>query len=463
MSKTTSFFFSFLALVIVIIGLRALYMYREDVKAVVGKERYDAVFQALNISLEEKALEARMALKARIESYTTPIPPPLTTDNIPVPAAIKRNYESIPPCTDPDWCNIKMPMKSYFRFSPPDDNHLWELSRSQAARGDQILLRESRKVFKNPLDFLDGGVTFKRYHQLTDIFLDHNTDFHELTLQDTSSRGMGPNRPKVKVYPWEAWGYKDAVVPRGYDFRTAQRAPIIQIGYNAFSTANQSEFFEGPHIGEAHVQIPHLIRRWNEVKDIIDTPFILLHAGNENWGLFSTEFPNRTIDWGKCCNRYPEVMEILNHNMTVAVFTNQHHNLTHPKLISIPRGMPIYLPHRKKYIYDMMRMYEKTVLKDTLLFASNSNWKHRPYVSKCIASKFSQEKTDFHAYNANNVKSTARMTEIEYYKKIALSRTSVTLAGLGYDSFRLVGIWVLLLNIPVFCGFYCWLYLYNIG
>ena len=55
------------------------------------------------------------------------------------------------------------------------------------------------------------------------------------------------------------------------------------------------------------------------------------------------------------------------------------------------------------------------------------------------------------------------MTEIEYYKKIALSRTSVTLAGLGYDSFRLVGIWVSLLNILVFCGFYCLIYLHNMG
>lgn len=339
-------------------------------------------------------------------------------------------------CTDPVWCNIEMPEHSLFRFEPPDDEIRWKLAQSQAATGEQVLLRQVKAIIKHHLDFLDGDVLFRKYQELSDIFLDHNTDLHELTLKDPASLKIGPMRKKEKVYPWEAWGHNEPVVPTGYKFRDAKRAPIVQIGYNAFSRANHSHWFEGPHLGESHIQLPHLIRRWKEVRDHIDSPFIVLHAGNENWGLLSTEFPNRTINWGKCCDNYPEVMHILDHDKTVAFLTNQHHNLTHPKLLSLPRGLPTFLTHRQKYLFDTMRVYADTVRKDTLMFASNSNWKHRPYVSQCIAEKFVHEKdTEINDYHVGNDKG-SRMSEAAYYKKIAASRTSICLAGLGYDSFR---------------------------
>ena len=330
-----------------------------------------------------------------------------------------------------------MPAKSYFRFGPPTNARRWRLAQSQAASGEQVLLREVRKAFPHHLDFLDGDILFKKYHELSNIFLDHNTDLSELTTQDTTKRGMGAARKKTKSYVWDNWGHAD-LIPRGYDFRPAKRAPIVQVGYNAFSRVNRSHFFEGPHLGEAHVQIPHLIGRWKEIKDMIDTPFILLHAGNENWGLLSTEFPNRTINWGSCCGNYPEVQQILDHDKTILVLTNQHHNLTHPKLLSLPRGMPVHQIHRKLYLWDTMRVYEQSLRKNSLIFASNSNWKHRPYVSKCIASKFAAEKSmETKEYDVEKGKG-GRMTEKEYYRRIAASRTSVTLAGLGYDSFRYI-------------------------
>jgi hypothetical protein len=146
---------------------------------------------------------------------------------------------------------------------------------------------------------------------------------------------------------------------------------------------------------------------------------------------------------------------MLDHPMLLALLTNQHHNLTHPKLLSLPRGMPTYLAYRKVYLWDIMRKYSSasTLLrKDSLMFASNSNWKHRPYISKCIAQKFVAEEKQAVSGSGGATKggigisdygvgepgkgSGSRLTHVEYYRKIASSRTSVTLAGLGYDSFR---------------------------
>lgn len=340
-------------------------------------------------------------------------------------------------CEDAVWCHVEIPRKSHFRFDAPVDAYRWRRAQSQAASGEQVLLKNVRKAFPHHLDYLDGDVAFRRYHQLVDIFLDHNTDLTELTLKDTKQITKRNQKDKKKRYQWDVWGHNDRVVPRGYDFRAGKRAPIVMVGYSAFSRANHSRDFEGPHLGDASVGLPHLLRRWNEVKHLIDTPFIVLHAGNENWGLFSTEFPNRTVNWGTCCeDYYPDLQKFLDHPMTLAVLVNQHHNLTHPKLISLPRGMPTYTTHRNKYLFDIMRVHEMDTTKDTLMFASNSNWKHRPYVSQCIADKFKNENsTHINAY-AVEKKTSSRMTEKDYYTKIVSARTSVCLAGLGYDSFR---------------------------
>lgn len=344
-------------------------------------------------------------------------------------------------CTDPVWCNVPMPTTSYFRFAPPDDPYQWRLAQSQASSGEPVLLKCVREVFNHHMDFLDGEPRFRRYQELTDIFLDHNDyNFENLASPTTPTEKkfiVRPNSQLRRVYSWNEWRYDLPVTPPTYDFRAANRAAIVQVGYNAFSIANHSAFFEGGHLGEAHVSLQELSYQWKRVKGRIKHPFILLHAGNENWGLFSTEFPNRTIDWGQCCDGMPAVQEILSHPMTIAVLTNQHHNLTHPKLISLPRGLPLYIPNRKKLVYDLLRVYERSLRKETLVFATSSNWKHRPFISECIARKFKgADAIEASTYNTGSLTVEGRMTEVDYYRKLASARTVITLAGLGYDSFR---------------------------
>ena len=84
-------------------------------------------------------------------------------------------------CNDIVWCSIAMPTKSYFRFdNPPDDVNRWKLACSQAASGEQILMKKIRKVFTSHLDFLDGDTFFRRYSSLADVFVDKYRDMSPL-------------------------------------------------------------------------------------------------------------------------------------------------------------------------------------------------------------------------------------------------------------------------------------------
>jgi len=77
-----------------------------------------------------------------------------------------------------------MPTKSYFRFdNPPDDVNRWKLACSQAASGEQVLMKKIRQVFTTHLDFLDADTLFRRYNHLADVFVDKNLDLSSLVPQ----------------------------------------------------------------------------------------------------------------------------------------------------------------------------------------------------------------------------------------------------------------------------------------
>ena len=51
-------------------------------------------------------------------------------------------------------------------------------------------------------------------------------------------------------------------------------------------------------IGYSALEKSDLFSHWNKIKNKkIEVPFVLIHASNENWGMFSTLMPNRTGNW----------------------------------------------------------------------------------------------------------------------------------------------------------------------
>jgi hypothetical protein len=170
------------------------------------------------------------------------------------------------PCSDPLWCNIEMPLKSHFKFDPPTDINKWKVAQLQASRGEQVILSRVMKVFPNHYDFLDGDISFRKLHFAIDFFVDERRDLSPLLsnsnpqrklkvvsqynnsnltsrriLSDEKNEKTEKTKPIITAaklvngklaYPWELEGKK--VIPEPYDFRGADRAPVVQIGYTAY-------------------------------------------------------------------------------------------------------------------------------------------------------------------------------------------------------------------------------------
>jgi hypothetical protein len=171
------------------------------------------------------------------------------------------------------------------------------------------------------------------------------------------------------------------VVPAAYNFRAADRAPLVMMGYMAFQKDTNS-FFRGNVIGGNYIDRLKWMAQATKLSKQIDTPYIAMCMGNENWGVISTNFPNRTAGWGKCCTD-KLLTDFLDDKKVLMFLVNQHTNISHPKVLVIPRGLPLQWDHTEKLAFDSQRYILKHVKRDRLLFASASNWGQREYTVQC--------------------------------------------------------------------------------
>ena len=353
------------------------------------------------------------------------------------------NGFSVDDCLNPIWCDIPMPTVSYYNFDPPTDIRRWKIAQQQAANGEQVLLKRIRKVFPGHNNFIDGDIAFRKLHSLFDFFIDEKRDLSPLVpssklrhyrrrLQKTVITAPKQVNGKL-MYPWEQ--QKMQVIPEPYDFRSANRSAVVSIGYTAFQR-DSSTYFTGNRLGGAFIDRKIFFRYWRKVKDKIDIPFIAICTLNENWGMLSTMFPNRTAGWGRCCNtpKDKEVMEFLDHDKTLMLVTNQHVNVSHPKLLIMPRGIPLTWGFTRVIIWDAMRNTEQNVRKQKLLFAAGSSWGPRPQILRCVSDRVPADIFDGHVDNPKN----ERLGREQYYQKLGGAMFGLGLPGLGYDCFRYV-------------------------
>lgn len=339
-------------------------------------------------------------------------------------------------CNDAVWCDIKMPTKSHFRFDPPTDDNRWRMAQILAASGEQVLLKKVRTVFTHSMDFLDGDVLFRHFNNIADFHVDHNKDLSRLTSNYKAGRVR-----KVKVYSWEK-GLVAASIPKihpvEYDVAAIHRAPVAMVGYSAFASNTDNSLYTGKHLGDAVMERSHLHQHFKTVEKQIDMPFILLHGTNENWGLLSTLFPGRTVDWGTISPQDEKhMLEILDHPKLLLFAVTQHHNMSHPKLVTFPRGMPLNNERKRSILFDAVQSYATTTRKENLVFTASSSWLHRPYIAQCIADKFDAagESKEINIRTGAKEKRTRKNND-EYYKNLASARTGMALSGLGADTYR---------------------------
>ena len=296
-------------------------------------------------------------------------------------------------CVDPLWCNVEMPSVSHYNFfPPPTDRKRWRRAQIQASNGEQVLLREVIKHFPSQFDFLNGDRSFKPLQPLVDVFINDKTWFNDITSKPSPLHEQAITEDIKDIVPSQSSGAGEkgksreitdlAVllksVPNAWDFRKNDRAPIIQLGFPVFKK-DDNTFFSGKSIGGVYLSQPKIFENWNLAKNNINTPFIALSVLNENWGFLSTVFPRRVANWSICrCEKIPRVgqlfREFLNHDKTVMLMVSQHHNQSHPKILTLPRGLPLEWEATDKLVWDAQRYSLTHVKRTVLLFASASSW-----------------------------------------------------------------------------------------
>ena len=316
-------------------------------------------------------------------------------------------------CDDPVWCSLQMPKTSFFKFNPPTDVEKWQMARIHATQGNQILLYEISKVLQHHFDFLDGDVHFRKMHYMGDVFVDEKDWLSSITKSKKQIQPQlkpGSLFGKEKAEKWQREG--KVVTPREYDIKGANRSPIVHVGYHAFDK-NLNALFSGNNNGAVHISLSAFLEEWKNVKDDIEYPFVTIRLMNENWGWFSSHIPSRTANWGECCDD-PEgsklFLEFLNHDKTLMVVVNQHTNISHPKVLSLPRGVPSGWEHNNKILWDAMRSAQ-SVKKDTLLFALSSMWHTREKIIRCVSQKFEPKDFDGHILVREDITKKHRLLE----------------------------------------------------
>ena len=401
------------------------------------------------------------------------------------------------PGGDAQFCDVPPPKTSHFRFpDAPHDAKRWRAAQILASSGEQVLLKRVVEQFPQPFDYLDGDRSFRGLQKLVDIFVDSKTGLQALLPEagkdaalwspirrsrklrsqhvdedknfflvdsgierepDDTEKRTRTKRTRKSTRLLQEKDPNDELINSGdtikalhingkqiaplpYNFRVSNRAPLVEMGYTAFDK-NLNSYFSGNFVGGNFVKKEWFFDRWHDVKSRLDFPFITMCALNENWGVLSTNFPNRTAGWGACCNKPSDkkLHEFLAHDKTLMFIINQHSNLSHPKLLTLPRGLPMQWEHTARVVWDTQRDILKNVKKQKLLFAASSSWGKRPQILRCISNKMAIK--DFwghsdasleHKEDVKKAKTNRRL----YYEKLGSAIFGVALPGLGYDCFR---------------------------
>ena len=305
-----------------------------------------------------------------------------------------------------EWSSITLPSKSlFFGFPPPDSARRWALAVESARSGEQILLKRALQVVKVPNDLLQGEIKFNSFHRLADVLI------HRKPPEEGGAAA------------WDGF----------FSNFSSKRAPIVMIGYTGFSSPDN---FEGEEVKVWNYRTKEFLRDLvvGRLKLEKKRKFVAIGQLEQNWGFASSHFLNRTAAWGFSfipgkgvfnADQTKELQAFLDHECLVMLVVNQHHNISHPKIISLPRGVP---PNGgAKLVWDQAReAIQRGIVKNTLLFAASSNWGQRPEIIACVNQAMGSYMTH-----------TSQKDPKIYLRALSTSYAVLAVPGLGYDTFRL--------------------------
>ena len=313
-----------------VISLLALHFYRERNKTN-KKSRIENSITAKDLYRKEKEKSIYLGPSGYtktskitfIENVIEPVesaPPPSNTSAV------------LDDCSEASiWCcsNLQMPSKSFYGFTDLSDPEKWLKSCRIAASGQQVLLPAILKVLTSPYDFIDGDTAFHSLQKQADEFLDSTTGF--LGRMNGTEDIKGPAVPKSYGQFYEQTTHTQQAL--------MNRAPILMTAFLKY-TGSSEDFLRGHYLGFRGVGLGLVLDHWERQKASIDKSqrFVLIAALNENWGFLSTTFPDRTASWGRVdVAKFPTLMTFLDDPRLLMLVINQHSNISHPKILTLPR------------------------------------------------------------------------------------------------------------------------------
>lgn len=290
---------------------------------------------------------------------------------------------------------------SFLGVDAPTDRYKWRAAQVMASSGKLILLEKVLSKVKSHVDVVDSDIHCKWLHRIMDVFIEKTEDFEKVS-----------------------------------SFLDANRSPIAMLGKYKFTDGISSGNYVG-YEGYGPNQVSTVFKK-KQVK--LRKSFVAVGLTNENWGWASTLFTNRTCTWASGYNendkfrnsnfQTDELDAFLNDPSLLMLVVNQHHNVSHHKVVSLPLGVSSSAAENIM-ITGATYTADKT-MKDNLLLSIGSSWGTRPDIVDCVRGKMGDllvvpKKVDRSLYIAMLLK----------------SRSVLCLPGLGYDTYRL---WEVLLS-----------------
>ena len=164
---------------------------------------------------------------------------------------------------------------------------------------------------------------------------------------------------------------------------------------------------------------------------------------NENWGWASTYYPNRTAAWAMrlrddahpVTSPFPqdEMAPILDDPNVEAIIVNGHTNISHPKVISFPLGIPPsslgLIAHNRAVLED-----PSSFAKTSVLFHASSTFGIRPTLTECILKRLHKPGQPS---LVDVVPSGTKVSRGDFFYRLTRARLVLCLPGVGAETYRM--------------------------
>jgi len=230
--------------------------------------------------------------------------------------------------------------------------------------------------------------------------------------------------------------------------KNPEGTPLVAMGYwDVTFDPNATRATHGVKRTEFHTADPvsMLGRKWEEAKSRMNGRTFTLFAGSdENWGLFSTWYPNRTVSWRKPSGRFSRIIwSFLDCPEVNLVYHMQHFNFTHPKIVPVPLSTrdggfdndPVFL--------ELRTPEAKTEPKTSWLGMYSSEWGGRFRILNDFKVRYGDDLSTAEKIKAGMRskrpydQTPARVDTAAYLAALRGNRYQLCVAGLGFDTYRL--------------------------